>query len=83
MLEVPGVENRGIVVVERDVDVENHHRVVKLDVGLRDEVGIVLLLGLEGSLVSSDLLDDLEVHLKLDERDGGCVDNLKFLDPAF
>ena len=67
LLKVPYVENRGVVVVESDVNVENCHEFIELYIWLWYEVSIFLLLSLEDRLVTCDFLDNLEVDLKFDQ----------------
>ena len=83
LLEVPCVENGGIVVIEGDINVENCHEFVKLHIWFGYELSIFLLLSLESSLISSDLLDDLKVGLKFDQGDSCRVYYLQFLNPSF
>ena len=62
---------------------EYDHALVELHIWLGDKVLVVVSLCLESSFVPGDLLYDLEVNLKFDQRDRCRIDYLKLFNPAF
>ena len=62
---------------------EDHHGLVELDEWLLDEVFNAIFLSLQGCLVPCDLLNHLEVNLKLDKWHSGRLDYVTSFDEAF